>query len=68
MLRKPVVFYRTDKTHEYEVGSRAIVWPINHHSLSVSGKRCVLTSTVLTVLPNGVFETHNSIYKPQEMQ
>ena len=68
MTNKPVVFYRTDKRAHIAVGTHAWVFPINHTSIRVSNNHIARTSVVITHLPNGVFETQNSIYKPEEMQ
>jgi hypothetical protein len=68
MNKKPVVFYKTDIKPTLVVGERAWVFPINHTSPWVSNKYKAYTSKVLRVLASGVFETQNSIYKPEEMQ
>jgi hypothetical protein len=62
------VFYKTDTKANIVEGMAAFVVPINHKSSLVSNTMMARTSTVLKALPNGVFETKNSIYKPEEMQ
>lgn len=68
VVRKPVVFYKTNKKPTIIIGERVLLVPINHTSNLVTNNRVANTSKVLTALPNGVFETLNTIYKPEEMQ
>lgn len=62
---KNSVNYSSEYAALIEVGSPAIVKPINHTGKLVSNKTHVLTSRVLrhdTV--TGIFETENSMYYP----
>lgn len=68
MNRKQVVFYKSDVLPTLEVGKRAVVIPLNHTSEWVSNNKIAQTSAVVAIREGGVFETLNSIYKPEEMQ
>lgn len=68
MNRKQVVFYKSDVLPIVKVGQRAVVYPLNHPSERVSNRSAALTTAVLAIREGGVFETLNSIYKPEEMQ
>lgn len=68
MNRKQVVFYKSDILPDVKVGQRAIVYPLNHPSEWVSNGSAALTTPVVAIREGGIFETLNSIYKPEEMQ
>jgi hypothetical protein len=60
---KPVVHYiKTADEINLQVGSRTLVFPIDHPSFLVSNNGWVLTSTVIAIHEDG-FETENTIYK-----
>ena len=60
---KPTVHYRA--VGAIVVGQRALVMPNDHTSPLVSNEGWATTSTVVAVHENGVFETQNTIYKPE---
>lgn len=68
MNRKQVVFYKSDILPDVKVGQSAFVIPLNHTSEWVSNNKIAQTSDVIFIREGGVFETLNSIYKPEEMQ
>lgn len=63
---KKVVHY-ADVSHDaMQVGYRTWVWPVDHPDTErVSNQTVALTSEIVAVHGNGVFETLNTIYKPQ---
>jgi len=65
---KPTVLYNKSPENDFiVVGQRAGVrLAENHHNGMIYGGELVSTSTVLNYDPaTGVFETRNTIYKPQ---
>jgi hypothetical protein len=67
MTQKATVhFDPTRKGLAPRVGSKAIVFPIDHTSALVSNTKHVLTSRVTAVNPDGSFETMNSLYVPKD--
>lgn len=62
---KKVVHYSYVSQDAMVVGYRTWVWPVDHPSELVSNKQVALTSPIVAVHGNGVFETMNTIYKPQ---
>ncbi len=68
MFKKQVVFYKSDVLPDVKVGQSAFVIPLNHTSIWVSSNQIAQTSEVVAIREGGVFETLNSIYKPEEMQ
>jgi hypothetical protein len=64
-MPKKIVHYDCDHIHGYCIGLSALVKTLDHpDSDNVSNKKFVITSTVVAVHENGVFETLNTIYKP----
>lgn len=65
-INKPIVFYKGNENPYIVVGGRGFVFPINHPSELVSNTSWIQTSPVLSYdRLTGVFETENTIYKPQ---
>lgn len=63
---KNSVNYSLEYSAMIEVGTAAIVKPINHTGKLVSNKTHVLTSKVLRYdKVTGIFETENSLYYPR---
>lgn len=64
-MTKAIVRY-TPSEHDIIIrGKPAWVKPIDHTSPYVSNTQNVVTSKVLSIKKNGVFETLNSIYVPE---
>lgn len=66
-MPKPIVLYRTDRLHCVQVGSSAIIVPMEHPSLDVTGdgETPARTSTVTAVdALTGEFWTENTHYMP----
>jgi hypothetical protein len=65
---KKTVKYDQSKTIQLAIGVSAIIFPINHpDSANVSNEKHVVTSTVVKISPNGVFETLNTVYVPEAL-
>lgn len=65
---KATVQYKPSKYDVINVGSRAMVYPVDHISPFVSNEAVCYTSKVISVnYATGVFETMNSIYKPVKL-
>lgn len=62
---KRIVHYDAALTPIVMRGFRAIVRPLDHPGPHVSNTRAIITTRVVKVLPEGAFETENSIYKPR---
>jgi hypothetical protein len=63
MSEKKVVHYR--EVYRIAVGERALVTPIDHTSPLVYNEEVAITTAVESYDPTtGVFETKNTIYKP----
>ncbi len=58
---KPVVRYRKRMDDHIVVGDGAYVYAYNH---PVCGTTVVHTTVVLSIQPDGTFETKNTIYTP----
>lgn len=65
---KPVVHYYKGSNTKITVGDRVSLWSVDHTSPYVSNEQYALTSRVVEVFENGVFETLNSRYVPLEEQ
>lgn len=67
MSKKIVHYYHASPR---TIGKRAAVYPVDHPDTeNVSNEQLAWTSSVVADNPEtGVFETLNTIYKPQEMQ
>lgn len=65
---KPVVHYYKGSNTKIVVGDRVTLWPVDHTGPYVSNEQYALTSRVVEVFENGVFETLNSRYVPLEVQ
>lgn len=65
---KPVVHYYKGSNTNIVVGDRVTLWPVDHTSPYVSNENYAITSRVVEVFENGVFETLNSRYVPLEEQ
>ncbi len=64
-MTKKVVKY--DATHPTfpEVDKRCMLWPLDHPDTArVSNTQWAMTSKVVRIMEDGVFETQNSIYVP----
>lgn len=61
-MKKKIVKYDSSKFHRINVGSPAIVFPLNHTSELVSNTKEVITSFVISKSSDGSFETENTIY------
>lgn len=62
---KKVVHYDAKKGADIKVGRRAMVWPIDHTSPTVSNQTVAVTTPVTSYdEKTGVFETLNSKYVP----
>lgn len=61
---KPIVHYTPTVFDSIIRGSYAYVQPTDHTSPFISNTRAVITSRVIRIEKNGVFETMNSIYVP----
>ena len=70
-LTKPIVLYKAGITHIPDVGSCAIVEPINHPNhvkgQQVSNTKPVITSPIVRIGAWGEFETENTIYRPAKV-
>lgn len=62
---KPIVRYDAARDHIVAVGSRAIIFPVDHPGQPlVSNTSHVITSIVICYNPEtGEFETENTVYK-----
>lgn len=64
----PTVFYRQDKPHQFQIGSGAVCYPLNHPDTSrVTGNGEVAARTSPVVAINrvtGEFWTQNTHYAP----
>ncbi len=69
MSNKPIVHYRPNVADYIRVGEAASVCTTDHWSYLVSNKGVVHTSKVLHYdNVTGVFETLNTVYKPEEKE
>ena len=63
---KPVVRYRECMENQVYKGNCAIIMPIDHPSDDVSNSGMpAITSRIIQSYDDGVFETENTIYKPE---
>lgn len=68
-MNKPIVRYSESYSSMIEVGSGAVVRPIDHPGSLVSNTKHVHTSPVITYDPvSGVFETQNTLYYPESLK
>lgn len=66
--RRPMVRYRADKTHRYQIGQPAYCYPLDHpdrERVTGDGETPVFTSPVVAVNHvTGEFWTNNTHYVP----
>jgi len=69
IVRKMVIFYKTSFVQsKIVVGEAALIHPVAIKQIVAGWPDVVKTTRVLAVLPSGIFETEDAIYKPEEMQ
>ena len=65
-MEKPIVLYRNGIQTPLVIGEGTAIFPINHpNTPRVSNERIAYTSQVVSIGEDGVFETMNTIYKPE---